>query len=264
MNHELRCECGWRKQISEAEGGEPAPCPRCGRIAFRDVSPCVEAAVRHTMNANRSPSGTLPPHIGEDSGRAESTGQDVPYGYPPYTSWGKKIAPPVVLPRRRVDWKPEDDPYAKPAFWLGFGAVLLSLVGCGALPAILLAIFALQNASNSRRFCTERRVPRPTQAGMGSFLGVVALLIVASSMFSMFAGGCATERTIVDSRDYATSPDDATYIVEPASPEDAEHVDRPRPQSDDAESEPLTPRDDFEAWQSEYSTKIRNQRSDTE
>lgn len=102
MSFEIRCKCGWRSQVSEFYLGDRITCPECAcKVEVRE-------------NA------------------------DVPYAYPPYPTWQKRV--PAVWTarrpvRRRVDWRPKNDPNANPAFWMGAEGCSSPLSAAASCPA---------------------------------------------------------------------------------------------------------------------------------
>jgi hypothetical protein len=254
MSFRIHCNCGWTNQVSEFYLGDRITCPDCGAKV----------------------------EVHQNSG--------VPYGYPPYPTWQKKLpAPraPVYLPsKRRTLFPTYKDPHAGPAFWLGFGSLLLSISMCGLVPGFLMALFGLRSAYLSHRFSKDhgKKLGAGTKMGLG--MSLLSLLVAGLMLLAMF-----TSKTHCTRPPHRHRPPAIRMAPEKPHPQqdvrapsyryekpDADFYEKQRQQSQDAidawnrihstpyrynsnpEPQPVRPRNDFQRSQQRYSNRVREAR----
>jgi hypothetical protein len=233
MSRQLHCNCGWSSQVSDYYLGDRVTCPDCG---------------------NRL-------QVHQQSG--------VPYGYAPYPTWQKRA--PARAPRQRSRLVFVEDPHASPAFWLGLMALILVLTGCGAIPGVMLALFAIGAWSRSRRFTGDFGLPATPRAAGGLVMSSVSLGLAAVMLLAFV--DCRqsdyhrceviTEPPTVDCVEQSRQRDQQRARERAEKQEgwrqwQAEHAYRyPEP-------EPVTPRNEFETRQLEYSRQVREEREGAE
>ena len=237
MSVQLRCNCGWESQVSEFYLGDRVTCPECG--------------CKHAVSANAG----------------------VPYAYPPYQTWAKQTKPPLRMPKRRAVSKylitTSHDPYASTAVMLSIVSLLMTLTMCGVLPGVLLAFFALHSCCQSKQWNAANGFPTNSRARAASALSLLSLFFGALLGLAMVCSGAAheaspqpaqqtdvhRERPVTPKVKRQRYPDGIPslppFTTEPESGMRYRTV--PEPQ-------PVTPRNDFEREQFEYSEKVRQQR----
>jgi hypothetical protein len=160
MSLEIRCNCGWTRQVSEFYLGDRVACPDCGQKL----------------------------NVHAQSG--------VPYGYAPYPTWQKRpaISQPAQLPRRRRFITLPQDPHAAPAFVLGLLALILALTGCGSVLSAGLAFCGLLSAWRSRRWCHAHAQPVPSRVKLSAVFSILSILLSVLMVWVMLTDGGRTNR----------------------------------------------------------------------
>lgn len=246
MSLQLHCNCGWTSQVSEFYLGDRVCCPDCGTKL----------------------------NVHAQSG--------VPYGYAPYPTWQKKVAPPVRAARHRTyPLFAPTNPHSGPAFWLGLFSMFLVFTGCGAIPGALLALFGINSWANSRRFAKTHKQAQEGRATVGAGFSALALLICAGSAYSMFGSTGCNHRTVCPGpppvepaqpthpHEFRYEERDREWYTQQAERFRAQEEEWKRAQQENGyrypvvepERTPVEPRGDFQRQQAEYSEKVRQERA---
>lgn len=248
MSLQLQCNCGWTSQVSEFYLGDRVSCPDCG----------VKLNVRGQSG--------------------------VPYGYAPYPTWQKKVAPPMRVARHRTYplFTPEN-PHTSPAFWLGLFSLLLTVTGCGAIPGALMAIFGVNSWARSRRFAKTHKQSHDGRATVGLAFSSMSLLACTAMAISMFGGAthCTHHHTqcpgpppveTTQPHEFRYEERDAEWYTQQAERFRAQEAEWRKLREEqgyrypavEPEPTPVVPRDEWEQHQQDISEKVRKQRTGVE